>query len=172
LAVALFRRTPFRRPLLAKSSSAALVGRLGRSGLWLALGLLFLGGGLMLLTPYEAGAVRPLAASSPLLDWSYRLWGARGAGAVFGLLEIPIGLGLLTGLWRPGDWPAQLGAAGAVTASAITASFLLTAPGVVAGHTLLHLPLLSLSVGQLLAKDLVLLAASLTLLGESLGGGR
>lgn len=157
---------------MAKSSPAALVGRLGRLGLWLFLALLFLATGLQKLTPYGAHAVAPLAAGSPLLAWCYHLWGVRGAGAVFGLIEIPIGLGLATGLWRPSDWPARLGAAGAAATTAVTASFLLTAPGVIAGHTVLHLPLLSLSVGQLFAKDLVLLAASLMLLGESLGGGR
>lgn len=157
---------------MARSSPAALLGRLGRLGLWLALGLLFLGVGLQSLTPYQAMAVHPLAASSPLLGWCYRLWGVRGASAVFGLVGILVGLGLLSGLWRPGDWPARLGAAGAAVAAAITSSFLLTAPGVIAGHTVLHLPLLSLSVGQLFARDLALLAASLSLLGESLGGGR
>lgn len=157
---------------MAKSSSAAVVGRLGRSGLWLVMGLLFLGIGLQKLTPYEAAAVRPFAATSPLLAWCYHLWGARGASAVFGLIEIPIGLGLLGGLWRPTAWPARLGALGATATAAVTSSFLLTAPGVVAGHTVLHLPLLSLSVGQLFAKDLVLLAAGLTLVGESQGGGR
>lgn len=157
---------------MAKSSPAALLGRLGRLGLWLVLGLLFLGVGLQMLTPYEANAIHPFAGSSPLLGWCYRLWGVRGASAVFGLTGILVGLGLLSGLVRPGDWPARLGAAGATVATAITSSFLLTAPGVVAGHTVMHLPLLSLSVGQLFARDLALLAASLLLLGESLGGGR
>jgi len=157
---------------LAKSSPPALFGRLGRLGLWLARGLLFVGVGLQSLTPYQAFATHPLAGSSPLLSWCYRLWGVRGTSAVFGLVEILVGLGLLSGLWRPGGWPARLGAAGAAATAAITSSFLLTAPGVIAGHTLLHLPLLSLSVGQLFARDLVLLAASLMLLGESAGGGR
>jgi uncharacterized membrane protein YkgB len=157
---------------LARSSPAVAIGRLGRLGLWLFLGLLFLGVGLQKLTPYEANAVHPLAAASPLLGWCYRLWGVRGASAVFGLIEIPVGLALLSGLWRPSDWPARLGAAGAAATCAVTSSFLLTAPGVIAGHTVLHAPLLSLSVGQLFAKDPILLCASLTLLAESWGGGR
>jgi uncharacterized membrane protein YkgB len=157
---------------LARSSSAAAIGRLGRLGLWLSLGLLFLGVGLALLTPYEANAVHGLAAANPLVGWCYRLWGVRGASAVFGLIGVAIGLGLLSGLWRPTDWPARLGAIGAAATAAITSSCLFTAPDVIAGHTVLHAPLLSLSVGQFLAKDLVLFAASLTLVGESLGGGR
>ena len=157
---------------MAKSSPAHLIGNLGRLGLWLFLGLLFLGVGLQKLTAYGAGAVHPLAAPSPLLGWCYRLWGARGASAVFGLIGIPLGLGLLSGLWRPTDWPARLGCAGAAATTAITASFLFTAPGVVAGHAVLHIPVLSFPVGYLFAKDAVLLAASLLLLGESLGGGR
>jgi uncharacterized membrane protein YkgB len=157
---------------LAKSSPAAAVGSLGRVGLWLFLGLLFLWIGLQMLTPYQANAVHPLAATSPLLNWCYRLWGVRGAAAVFGLLEIPIGLGLLSGLWRPTDWPARLGAIGAAATTAVSSSFLLTAPGVIAGHTVLRAPLLSLPVGQFLAKDLALFAVSLLLVSESLGGGR
>lgn len=157
---------------MARSSPAALVGNLGRGGLWLLLGVIFLGLGLQLLTPYQANAVRPLAASSPLLGWCYDLWGTRGASAVFGLLGIPVGLGLISGTFRPADWPARVGAIGAVVCFAITASFLFTAPGVIAGHSLLHAPLLSLSVGQLFVRDLALLAASLLLLAESLGGGR
>jgi uncharacterized membrane protein YkgB len=149
-----------------------MVGNLGRLALWLFLGLFFLGVGLEKLTPYEASALRPYAGSSPLLAWCYRLWGARGASAVFGLIEVPIGLGLLSGLWRPTDWPARLGAAGAALTTAITSSFLLTAPGVIVGHSVLRAPLLSLSPGLLFAKDPVLLAASLMLVGESWGGGR
>lgn len=157
---------------MARSSPAAVVSNVGRLGLWLALGLLFLGAGLHMLTPYQAHAIRPFAEGHPALGWCYRLWGVRGASAVFGLIQIPIGLGLLSGLWRPGALPARLGAAGAAATCAVTASFLVTAPGVIAGRTVLDLPLLSLSVGQFLAKDVALLAASLLLLGESLGSRR
>lgn len=157
---------------MAKSSPAAIVGDLGRGGLWLILGLIFLGLGLQLLTPYQANAVHPLAGSSPVLRWCYNLWGVRGASAVFGLLAVPVGLGLISGTFRPADWPAKVGAAGAVVTFAVTASFLFTAPGVIAGHSLLQAPLLSLSVGQLFVRDVALLAASLLLLAESLGGGR
>jgi len=158
---------------LAKSSPAASVGRLGRLGLWLFLGLLFLLVGLeAALTPYGAGAAHALGASSQLLGWCYRLWGVRGAGAILGFLQVLTGLGLLSGLFRPTDWPARLGAAGAAVASAIGASLLFTAPGVVAGHTALQVPLIAYPTGLLLAMHPTLLAASLMLLGESLGGGR
>ena len=154
------------------ANSAAMVSNLGRLMLRLALGLLFLGVGLQLLTPYQAQRVSDLAQGSPLVAWCYRLWGVRGAGAVFGVIEILVGLGLLAGLWRPGALPARLGGAGAVAICVVTASFLFTAPGVIAGRTVFDLPLASMSVGQFLAKDVVILAASLLLLGESLGGRR
>lgn len=157
---------------MARSSPAAIVSKLGRVVLRLTLGVLFLGVGLQLLTPYQAQRVSDLAQGSPLVGWCYQLWGVRGAGAVFGVIEILAGLGLLTGLWRPGALAARLGAAGAVAVCVVTVSFLLTAPGVIAGRTVLDLPLASLSVGQFLAKDAVILAASLMLLGESLGGRR
>jgi uncharacterized membrane protein YkgB len=152
---------------LARSSPAAHLGLLGRHALWLFLGLVFLIIGLLKLTPYEAAMIRPLAEPSPLLGWCYRLWGVRGASAVFGLIEIPIGIGLLIGLFRPRSTPAKLAALGAAITCLVTVSFLFTAPGVIAGHTVLHLPLLSLQVGQFLLKDLVLLAAALVLVGES-----
>ena len=166
------RLPPAPETILASTSPAAVLGRLGRHALWLFMGLIFLGVGLQMLTPYQANAVHPLAAGNPLLAWAYRLWGVRGASAVFGLIEIPIGVGLLIGLARPKSWLAQAAAVGAALSCLVTASLLVTAPGVIAGHTVLRLPLVSLQVGQLLAKDLVLLAAGLVLLGESLGGGR
>ena len=157
---------------LASNSPAALVTNVGRLMLRLALGLLFLGVGLQLLTPYQAQRVSDLAEGSPLVGWCYQIWGVRGAGAVFGLIEVLVGLGILSGLWRSGALPARLGAFGAVPICIVTTSFLFTAPGVIAGRTVLDLPLASMSVGQFLAKDVVLLAASMMLLGESLGGRR
>jgi uncharacterized membrane protein YkgB len=157
---------------LASRSPAAITSHLGRLLLRLALGLLFLSVGLQLLTPYEASRVSDLAQGSPLVGWCYRLWGVRGAGAVFGVAEILAGAGILSGFWRAGALPARLGAFGAVAVCLVTTSFLFTAPGVVAGRTVFHLPLISMSVGQFLAKDVVILAASLMLLGESFGGRR
>lgn len=148
---------------------AVMLESLGVRAIWLALALLFLGIGLQKFTAYEAEAIVPFAARSPFLSWCYALLGVRGASALFAVIEVAAGAGLAVGVVRPQSRLALLGAAGAVATSFITASFLVTTPGaVIVRH---GLPLLSLQVGQFFAKDLVLLAASVAALGESLRRG-
>jgi uncharacterized membrane protein YkgB len=138
--------------------------------LWLVLGLIFLLIGLQKMTAYEAFAVRPFAASSPFLGFWYEWLGVRGASRLFGATEILIGAGLLSGLRWPTRWPARAGALLAAGTAFVTSSFLVTGPGVLVADA--EVPLLTLEVGQLFVKDLVLLGAALVLVAESLGGRR
>ena len=139
------------------------VERLGQRALWAALALLFLGIGLQKLTAYEAYAVAPIAARSPLLGWVYVWLGPRGASALFAAIEIPTGVGLALGVARPTAWPARAAAAVAAITAFVTLSFVASTPGAfVRSHGLI---LLSLGVGQLFIKDVVLLAAAVTLFG-------
>ncbi|HEY8615005.1 DUF417 family protein [Phenylobacterium sp.] len=155
---------------MPRRQSAAGLRRFATGYLWLVLGLIFLGIGLQKLTHYEAFAVRPFAASSPFLGFWYEWLGVRGASRVFAAVEVVIGLGLLSGLRWPTRWPARAGAVLAAGTSFITSSFLITGPGVLVEEG--PVPLLSLEVGQLFLKDLVLLGAALVLFAESLGGRR
>lgn len=155
---------------MPQQNFAAGLETLGRRLLWLSMALIFLAIGLQKLTAYEAAAVAPLARQSPFLAWAYGLLGARGASFLFAAIEIPTGVGLLIGVARPKSWPARAGALGAAVVSFVTASFVLTAPGALIRHG--PVPLLSLPVGQLFAKDLVLLAVAVVLIGASFRKGR
>jgi len=134
-------------PALARSSPAALISRLGRIGLWLLLGLFFIVIGL-----------RPL------------LSGTHGEGALVSMGRALVGVGLISGLWRADGWLARLAACGAVVFCAVAAAAVV--PDLIAGRTVWNLPALSSSAAQMFTREAVLLAASLLLLGESLGGKR
>ncbi len=155
---------------MARRGGADGAERLARRGLWVVMAILFFGIGLQKLTAYEAFAVQSMGTSSPFLAWLYEIVGVRAASWVFAAIEVPTGLALLYGAFRPRSWPARLGAAAAAVTSFVTASFLFTAPGVLVSEG--KLKLLSLEVGQLFLKDLLLLAVALLLLAESLRRGR
>src|SRR5690348_9162446 len=118
-------------------------------------------------TSYEATAIQPLIAHSPLLSWLYNIFSVRALAAVFGTAEI---IAALLIALRP-IWP-RLSAAGSafgVLLFAATLSFLFTTPGVTAAG---GFPVLSVLPGQFLLKDIVLTGAALWTLGDSLGAAR
>ena len=116
---------------------------------------------------YEAAAIQPLIAHSPLLSWLYHIFSVRALGAALGTAEITAAL--LIAL-RP-LWPrvSAVGSAFGVLLFLGTLSFLFTTPGVTAAG---GFPVLSVLPGQFLLKDLVLLGAALWTLGDSLGAAR
>ena len=115
-------------------------------------------------TSYEATAIQPLVAHSPLLSWLYTPFSVRAFAAVLGTAEIAAALLIAV---RP-LWPrvSAAGSAFAVLLFLGTLSFLFTTPGVL---TATGFPVLSVLPGQFLLKDLVLIGASLWTLGDSLG---
>lgn len=137
--------------------------RHGRSGLRLAMVVIFLVFGAQKFTAVEAMGIASLVAHSPLTSWLLSL-GIRDASRAFGTAELSFGLLLATGLWREDVLPAILGAAGSCVTFLTTLSFLLTTPGVFAKDAA---PVLS-SDGLFLVKDLALLAASVLLMANSL----
>ncbi len=120
--------------------------------------------GAMKFTGYEAVAIEGLVASSPLLAWLYSVLGVQGVSNLIGSIEIATALALALGPFH--HRIAILGALGAIATFAITATFLISAPGWEA--SLGGFPALSVVPGQFLLKDIVLLAASLSLLGKAL----
>ncbi len=118
-------------------------------------------------TPYEAKAIQPLIANSPLMSWLYDIFSVRAFGAVLGSAEIIAAL--LIALYP--RWPRLSAAGSAFTVLLFlgTLSFLFTTPGVLVpsagGGGFL---VLSGLPGQFLIKDLVLLGASLWTLGACL----
>ena len=115
-------------------------------------------------TSYEAAAIQPLIAHSPLFSWLYSAFSVRTFAAVLGTSEIIAALLIAA---RP-LWPraSAVGSAMGVLLFAGTLSFLFTTPGVFAAS---GFPVLSVLPGQFLLKDLVLLGVSLWTLGDSLG---
>lgn len=135
---------------------------LGRLLLTLTLAVIFLWIGAMKFTTYEAEGVAPFIANNPLISWLHTAFGIEGGSRVLGVYELLTGVLLIARFVSP-----RLGAIGAamsVITFLITLSCLVFTPGVgapAAGG----FPALSAEIGQFLAKDFVLLAASVYLLG-------
>ena len=130
-----------------------------------ALVVIFLWFGAMKFTAYEANGIAPFIAHSLLMSWLHALFGIKGASCVIGVLELSTAAALIVGARKP--LFSALGAAMSAATYLITLSFFLTTPGV-AEPTAGGFPSISAMPGQFLLKDLVLLAASLCLLGASL----
>jgi len=120
--------------------------------------------GALKFTTYEAAAIQPLIAHSPLFSWIYGVVSVRAFAAVLGTLEITAAL--LIAIRPLSPRISAVGSAMGVLLFASTLSFLFTTPGATAAS---GLPVLSVLPGQFLLKDLVLLGASLWTLGDSLG---
>lgn len=154
-----------REPAVTDMHAGAAVRELGIKALYLSLGLIFLWIGGMKFTAYEAQAISGLVMNSPLLAWMHGSFGIQGTSMVIGVYEIATGLLILARVFSP-TLSAIGGAMGVVT-FLVTLSFMFTTPGVTAQEAG-GFPALSAEVGQFLAKDMALLAASLFILGDSL----
>jgi len=113
---------------------------------------------------YEAAAIHPLIANSPIMSWLDNILSVRALAATLGTLEIIAAVLIALRVVSP-RWSA-VGSAMAILLFLGTLSLLFTTPGVTAGG---GFPVLSVLPGQFLLKDLVLLGASLWTLGDSLG---
>jgi uncharacterized membrane protein YkgB len=137
------------------AGSGRLVHRYGLAA------LLLLWGGFKF-AAFEAEAIRPLVANSPLLSWLYQLLGTRGTSTLIGVVEVTAALLLCTRRWTPG-----LSAIGSLIAAAIflvTLSFLITTPGAISPTS---------PIAGFLLKDVILLGAALyTAAAEALEGAR
>jgi reactive chlorine resistance protein C len=115
-------------------------------------------------TGYEAAAIQPLIAHSPIFSWLYSILSVRAVAAVLGSLEIVAAL--LIALRPLAPRISVIGSAMGILLFLSTLSFLFTTPAVTAAA---GFPVLSVLPGQFLFKDLVLVSASLWTLGDSLG---
>ena len=132
-----------------------------------ALVVIFLWFGGMKFTAYEAGGIAPFITNSPIMSWLHTLFGIQGASYVIGVLELATAAALIAGAVKPVF--SVLGAAMSTATYAITLTFFFTTPGV-AEMTAGGFPAISAMPGQFLLKDLVLLAASVSLLLASVKG--
>lgn len=131
--------------------------RYGLVGILLAIGALKF-------TSYEAEGIEPLVANSPLMSWAYQALGLRPLSMLIGLVEIVLGLLILTRSFAPRV--SAIGSVGAIGMFLITLTFLLTTPGVwQPGY---GFPFPSPMPGQFLLKDVLLLGAAIWTAGEAL----
>jgi uncharacterized membrane protein YkgB len=129
-----------------------------------ALVVIFLWFGGMKFTAYEANGIAPFVMNSPIMSWLNALFGVRGASDVIGVLELSTAAALILGAFLPIF--SAVGAAMSAATYLITLTFFFSTPGV-AEATAGGFPAISALPGQFLLKDLVLLAASLSLLAAS-----
>ncbi|MBP1841794.1 putative membrane protein YkgB [Rhizobium petrolearium] len=123
--------------------------------------VIFIWFGCMKFTSYEAHGIAGLIANSPFMSWLHTLFGIEGGARVVGVLELATAAALIAGALVP--VLSALGAAMSTATYVITLTFFITTPGVFV-PSLGGFPAISGDIGQFLLKDLVLLAASVTLL--------
>ncbi|MGK2234418.1 MAG: putative membrane protein YkgB [Colwellia sp.] len=136
----------------------------GDHALRLSIALILLWIGAMKFSAYEAGAIEGLISSSPLTSWLYNVFSLQGASNFIGAFEIATAIAII--LSPINRLIGIIGSLGAIATFAVTSSLLFTAP--VWEATLGGFPALNVVPGQFLVKDIVLLAASVTLLGKVL----
>ena len=129
---------------------------------------IFIWFGIQKFTPYAADAIAPLISHSPFMSW-LGVFGVRGEARVIGCIELVTAAALIVGSVVP--FSSALGAALASGTFALTTSFVLSTPGITL-HSATGFPIISTLVEQFLIKDVVLLAACVTLLLASLGPRR
>lgn len=124
--------------------------------------------GAMKFSAYEAGAIQGLVASSPLTSWLYSVFSLQGTSNLIGTIEISTAAAILFAQLHKNI--AIIGSLAAVATFAVTSSFLLTAPVWEASQG--GFPALNVVSGQFLLKDIVLLAAAISLLGKALSSAK
>lgn len=119
--------------------------------------------GILKFTQIEVEALKPLISGTPWLAWLYPTFGEAGASYILGTVEI-----LTAGLLVASLWSARAGVVGGALATmtfAVTCSTMLALP--IWEEPSDGFPFLN-ATGSFLIKDVVLLGASIVVLGESL----
>jgi reactive chlorine resistance protein C len=120
--------------------------------------------GAMKFTGYEAGAIQPLVANSPLMSWLYAVFSVQATSNLIGVAEITAGVLIAARPWSPAA--AVVGSLMAVATFVITLTFMFSTPGW--EPSLGGFPALSVAPGQFILKDAVLLGAAVWSFGEAL----
>jgi len=148
-------------------STGSVIADFGRHFVYYALAIILIWVGGLKFAAYEAEAIQGLVSESPLLSWLYDVFSVRDFSRILGSVEILAGIGIALRPLVP--LLSALGSAFAVVLFATTITFLFTTPGV---YTADGFPLLSPMPGQFLAKDLLLVAAAVWCLGDSMSARR
>ena len=119
--------------------------------------------GLLKFTAYEAEGIQGLVANSPFFSWMLGIMSVKGVAAVIGVIEIVTAILIATRPFAPKV--SAIGSILAIITFLLTLTFVFTTPGVwQAGY---GFPFPSPMPGQFLAKDLILLGASIWTAGEA-----
>ena len=149
-----------------------LVDRYGRAvttaGLYASLVVVYAWFGGMKFTAYEAEGLTGLVGNSPLLSWTYSLFGVRAFSSLLGVLELSVGALIAARLVSPAY--SLVGGLLSAGLFVTTLSFMATTPGVIVPE--LGFPAISVAPGQFLLKDVGLLALSLWIAVDSLAALR
>jgi reactive chlorine resistance protein C len=120
--------------------------------------------GAMKFTGYEAGAIEPLVANSPLMSWLYAVFSVQATSNLIGVAEIAAGVLIAVRPWSA--IACAIGSLMAIATFVVTLTFLFSTPGW--EPSLGGFPALSVAPGQFILKDAVLLGASVWSFGEAL----
>ncbi|MEO8861783.1 MAG: DUF417 family protein [Ginsengibacter sp.] len=124
--------------------------------------------GILKFTSYEAEGIKPLVENSPLLSWTYGLFGVEGFSKVLGIIEIALGVLICCRPFSPKI--SAIGSIGGIITFIVTITFLLSTPGIIQqGYSF---PFISPMPGQFIIKDFVLLGASVWTAGEALNASK
>ena len=148
---------------LYRSPIASQVTPVGDFAVRYALVLVIAWIGALKFTTYEANAIQPLVASSPLMSWVYDVLSVTTFSAVLGVVELAIAALIAVKPWAPKA--SIVGSVMAIGMFVATLSFMFTTPGVMAPEAG-GFPVLSV-VGNFSVKDVVLLAVALWTLGDA-----
>ena len=147
--------------------AAAIGAKLEVGGLHVtryAVALVLIWIGAMKFTAYEAGAIQPLVANSPLMSWLYAIFSVQATSNLIGVAEIAAGVLIAARPWSA--TACVVGSLMAVATFVITLTFLFSTPGW--EPSLGGFPALSVAPGQFILKDAVLLGAAVWSFGEAL----
>ncbi|HYZ26127.1 MAG TPA: DUF417 family protein [Geminicoccaceae bacterium] len=147
--------------------AAVIGGKVESAGLHMtrygvALVLIWIGA--MKFTAYEAGAIQPLVANSPLMSWLYAVFSVQATSNLIGVAEIAAGVLIALRPWSA--MACVLGSLMAIATFVITLTFLFSTPGW--EPSLGGFPAPSVAPGQFILKDAVLLGAAVWSFGEAL----
>ena len=120
--------------------------------------------GTMKFTAYEAVAIQPLVANSPLMSWLYAIFSVQATSNLIGVAEIAAGVLIALRPWSA--LACVVGSLMGIATFVITLTFLFSTPGW--EPSLGGFPALSVAPGQFILKDAVLLGAAMWSLGEAL----
>ncbi|MGV0742431.1 YkgB family protein [Mycolicibacterium sp. XJ870] len=152
------------RDLHVESTARSVGAVLMRYGLVLVIGWI----GLMKFTAYEAHAIEPLVANSPLMSWLYGIFSVTMFSTLLGVFEVSAAVLLAVKPWLPRA--SAIGSVLAIGLFIATTTFLFSTPGIgddAAGG----FPMLS-ATGLFLIKDVPLLGISVWTLADALAARR